>query len=885
MSAQIAIPDSKPIPLPLDPASPPDEAQKQRQERKKSYPGVLEFLKNTCKRIEAQDSSDRLNILGQQNRCQAFYDDRQYGKINSRTGEWEAFGYDPKEFKCQDNKYKEQIDKLQMEMARTAVDLNVEPTDTTDSAMAEAAEFAKFRIETNRKRLFIQRPEFRLTENMALLLKTITFRYVYFDKNAEDGPKEQKPKFGKTSLGESKSLTVCAICQTPRQPTQDEPDRCPKCGSSSTKTLSTSPVELDLPQGSEEVLSGLPRCVHADPAMIQVSLNARMMSIASSPFLIWIQMVEQGKLERMFPDKVIPTGDDETDRQSTTRRENETAVSNSPYGSSLGDVKGGEQFQARKFKLIWLDRWIYDDYSHSQPQKLPDGRELPANTPLGQFYPKGMCLAKVGDTLLASWSEDKNKKWSCCVYGLREHAFHGSGTNALIPIQITINDLLTYRVVNVYYNTAPREFIRKGSFPAETLPSIDKVCVVTDLDNGEKIVGNAYDRAPGTPLPAEVSILSQEQRGSLQEQAGTSGTSPVGTSAEQLASKTATAIAYMRDQAVGRMGPNLMLGAAMEVETGIQILECEQANYSRQQLMAFAGLKPGAVGNLGYTARGVDAFINCNIRQAFSVTPAQGSWMPTTDQEHKADALAYADAASKVQDPETLAHLAKVLKQPVQIGGINGTDREAQRRIEEFAKVVNIMASRGYVEPSEEMAKAATTSAPTCQISNTMDNHPAFISFYQQWWVSDESRNAPPLLRKVIETTVIGHKDAMTEEMTDSNARTLETQVPNQVAQMATSAMQPPVDDGTGAAAAQTQMGMVDRKHEVAAGQAQNESEVQKQAALTALAQQDREHEAATQKGLAEHGAVVDAANREHEAQTKERINRSSPASHAPSSP
>lgn len=874
MSASIATPDSKPINLlPVDPAAPPEEAKKQRQERKRSYPGILEFLKNTCKRIETQDHSERLNILGQQNRCQAFYDDRHYGKINDRTGEWEAFGYDPKEFKCQDNKFKEQIDKLLMEMARTGIDLNVDPTSTDDSAMKEAAEFARFRVQANRDRLFIQRPEFRLSEYMSLLLKALTLRYTYFDKHAEDGPREQKPKFEKTTLGESKSLTVCAVCGR-KKPDDTQP--CASCGSSSSRAMSTSPVDLELPSGSEEVPCGIPRCVHADPSMVQVSLNARMMNIASSPYLVWTQMVEHGKLEKMFPDKVIPSGDDESDRQSQTRRENETSVSNSPYDSTSADVKGGEQFQARKFKLIWLDRWIYDDYSSPTPQKLPDGRDLPPNTPLGKFFPKGMCLAKVGDTLLAAWNEDKNKKWSCCVYGIREHAFHGSGTNALIPIQITINDLLTYRVVNVYQNTAPREFIKQGAFSGENLPRIDQVAIVSNVDEGQKIVGNSYDRAPGTPLPSEVPQLSEEQKGSLQEQAGTSSMSTIGTAAQQEGLGTATGIAYMRDQAVGRMGPNLMLFAAMEVETAIQLLECEQANYSRQQLLAFAGLKPGAVGNLGYTARGVDAFINCNIRSAFNITPAQGSWMPSTEQERKGDAIAYAEASASVQDPETLAHLAKVFKQPIQIGGVNGTEREAQRRIEELGKVVDIMASRGYIEPTEEMAQAAIASAKTAQISATMDNHPAFIAYFQDWWTADESRNAAPLLRKVVEMTVIGHKDAMTQELTDSNARTLETQVPNQMASMAMQEIQGG-EDPEAAAQAQNEAAMAATEQQVAGAQALGQTEVEKTAALAQVEQQNREHEASTQIKVHEHKAITDAASREHDANVKERT-RSTPS-------
>lgn len=839
----VITPSSPPVPiLPVDPQSPPAEAIKQKQEKRKAYPALLEFLNNTCKQVEEQDKSDGLNILGQQNRCQAFYDDRQYGKVNERTGDWEENKYSPGEFTPKDNRYKEQIDKLLMEAVRSYTELNTEPSDQNDSTMQEMAAYAKFRLEVNRKRLFIQRPEFRESEFMSLFLKTLTYRYTYFDKNAEEGPTEQRSSFSDTALGETKSLTVCQVCGRKRE--AEGP--CSTCGSTSSREMTTNPVTVPLPSGTEEVKSGLPRVVHADPSMVQVSLNARMMDISLSPFLVWIQMIELGKLERMFPDKMIPSGDDETDRQAQTRRENETTVSNSPYESTSGQVHGGEQFKPRKLKLIWLDRWIYDDYSYSQPQKLPNGQELPANTPLGPFFTKGMCLAKVGNTILMFWNEDKNKKWSVCVYGIREHAFHGAGTNALIPLQVQHLDLLAYRQKNAYDNTAPREFIRQDAISGENLPRIDTVAVVTNLDEGQRIVGNVYDRAPGTPLPPEVPQLDEEMRGAMRDQAGTSGLSPVGTDAEQAATKTATAVAYMRDQQVGRMGPNLMLHAAMEVETAFQLLECEQANYSRQTLMKFAGLQPKAVGNLGYTARGVDAFINCNLRQALNITPAPGSWMPATEQERKADALAFADASSKVADPQTLSHLAKVLKQPTQIGGVNGTQREAERRIEEFAKVIQIMAARGFTEPTDEMGEAVLNSARGAQISQVMDDHPAFIGYYKDWYVSDEAQNSPPLLKKTVERVVVRHKDAMTTEVADANARTLETQVPEQLASMATSALQ----QGGEPEANET------------------DGEVEKQTAMNQLNQEDREHAALTSVQQKSAEAQIKQRDREHQAKT-----------------
>ena len=888
MSTQIHLPESKPVGiLPADPSSHPQEAQKQRIERQKTYGGLLEYIKNTCKKVEEEDSGPRLDILKQQNKCQAYYDDRQYGKLDDRTGEWKDSPPDDAEFRPVDNRYKEQVDKLQMEMARSTIDLLCGPTDTVDSAMQEAAEFAKSRIEANRKRLFIQRPEFVLAENMSLLLKTITYRYHYFDANAEDGPREKRPNFQKKVIGEDKSLTVCAVCKAPREvenkpAVNDEPELiepgqpneelpptrppCPQCGSISTKLLSTSAVELELPAGEEEVSSGLPRCVHADPTMVQVSMNARNMDIRTTPYLIWTQMVERGKLEKMFPDRVIPSSDS-TDDASRYRRENE-GVSNAGGLTNTETEKGGEQFEKLKFKLVWLDSWVYGDYVSQKPEKLPDGQELPAGTKLITLFPEGMCVAKVGDTPLALYSENKNKKWSVCVYGLRESAWHGSGTNALLPIQLTINNLLGFRLANVYYNTFRREFIKQGAIQGDTLPNIDQVCVVTNLDEGQGIIGGAYAQAPPTPLPAEVPQLSQEQTGALQEQAGTSSLSLAGTSAQSQALGTATGIAAMRDLAVGRMGPNLMLKAAMEVESAYQILELEQKHYSKQQLLAFAGIKPGAQGNLGYTQRGVEAFLNCDIRASFNITPAPGSWMPETDQQRKADAIAFADAAGKVQDPEVIANLAKVFKQPMTVGGFNATQREAARRIEEFGKIVSLLESKGFSEPTDQMAMVVLQSASEAQVSVELDDHAAFINFHRDWHVSDEARNASPLLRKVVEVRNREHKEAMVQSAQTEKTNTLRTQLPDMAAQQMMEQSQARQQMQLQGEAAeqqmmlqQQQMGveMEQQAGQMALEQENAAAELEKKAVENELSAADREHALEAKMVDREHQAMTSA--------------------------
>jgi hypothetical protein len=782
-----------------------------------------------CKKIEELDRSNRLEILRQQNRCQGYYDGKQYGKWDD-SGEWQELEYNRNEFRPVDNQYKIQVDKLQMEMARSGLDISVEAVDQDSSEMREAAVFLKSRIDANRRRMFTQHPEFVLSENMSLLLKTITFRYTYFDKDAKDSPKEKRPLFAKKTIGADADSYACSACGQPKAEGDLSP--CAACGSTEVKQLSTSAIELEVPDGEEEVPCGRVQTAHVDPTMVNLWLGSR--GIEGSPFLAYTQTLMRGVVERAHPGKTIPAG--KRDDAQRYRAENEGAVGNSAFGNPGGSVEtGGSLLNTVKYELIWLDPWMYADYVSKREggEPLVDGQTLQPGRKLVELFPDGMCVAKVDDTILDLYSEDKNKKWSMCVYGIREHALHGSGTNALIPIQETINDLKSYRLANVYFNTFTREFFNPEYIQGSNLPTMTTACAVTNLpEQGGRIVGQIYDRAPGSPLPPEVPAFQQEQQGSLQEGAGTSSLNLAGTSSEAEGLNTATGIAAMRDLAVGRMGPNLMLKAAMEVEHAYQVAELEQANFSRQHFLSMVAKRAAgeqkSEGNLGYSSEGVEAFLNSDIRADFLISPVPGSWMPSTEQEKKADAVAYSQAVVQVQSQEERAHLAKVFKQPIQLGGWNATEREAARRIEEFAKVVASMVSRGYVEPSDEMASAVLELARTAKLNVEMDAHPAFIAFHLDWWVSDEARTAPDLLKKVVEVRTTEHKDAMRDAAQRDQLRAAQAAVPQKMVEMV--------------------------GREVDQAQAQDHAEDQQQ-----LAMRDKEHSALVE-GVAQGAVPVEAA-------------------------
>jgi hypothetical protein len=343
-----------------------------------------------------------------------------------------------------------------------------------------------------------------------------------------------------------------------------------------------------------------------------------------------------------------------------------------------------------------------------------------------------------------------------CVYGLREHALHGAGTFALIGPCNTINDLKAYTQANIIFNSAPREFIKAGAIAGDQLPGIGRVGVVTQaFDENQRIVGNAYDKAPATSLSGDVYAFQEAQRGSLQEHAGTSSLSMQG-AADMKQLGTATGVEAARDQAVGRMIPNLKLQMGMVIEWMYQVGSLERRNCSPEMFLKSAG-QGKERGEVNYTERGVRAFFELDPRKDFRIKPVDGSWVPTTPAQSKANATEFGMLASQIQNPDVLATLAPKYGVEYSVNEWGATERAAGLRLREWARIASVI-ERGGFAPSEELADVVLQQAPAwAQINPTMDNHPAYMDYFTDWWTSDEAAGASPLLRMVVERAHLIH--------------------------------------------------------------------------------------------------------------------------------
>lgn len=827
-STTIVIPQQRGI-TPIDPDhSSTDERIEQERQDRVDAPDLLAYVKKTCEHIKRQRESDWQRILDSQARAVAYYDDRQYGTV--REGVFVDARREPGDIRPVDNQYKIQVDKLLMEFSRAFPDIQVTAADRNDTPKVEAAKFAQARVNAARRQLL--KNSDRLCEGQALLLKTITWRYVYWNGQAPDSPMERRPKQSVKTLGRTRSLVSCKMCGGPMKPVpgtepaataddtqtdgyryngegeqpaaSEEPKspemRCINCGSNRQKVVEVSGQPQPVVEGYEEVRGGRVESRHIDPTMVRISLTARR-NVADSPFLWYHQNVARCILESAYVGMKIKSAGGlpnmadryKTDAENTPSNTMESGWSQSNDNSEYQG--GGDQFEECPFDLFWIDPVVYASHpGFKREQRLMGGRILPAGVKPITMFPDGMCIAINADQVLDVYGENKNRKWMFCVYGIREHALHGAGTNNLLGPQDTRNDLKSFLIANVYYNCGRREFIRNGAFTGNRLPAINEAAIVNDVPDDKPVRGWAHTTAEGSPLPSQAVELYQSEGGSLSEGAGTASLDTKGT-AFYSATKTAAGVNAMRDMAVGRMGPNLMLLTEMEEEWSYVVLELEKDNFTEERFMRMANQSVTADdtdGSITFSAAGIRAFRECNPRVDFEIKAVQGSWMPRTEGERQAKFSAFIEVAGQISkalgpgDPrgeELIAKAAAVYGvTDVDVGGWTSSETVAAARIRAFAKTVQTYEKRGKKQPSRELVEQVINSTPECYIDYEMDNHPLFIAFYDQWWPSDEGTSCSPLLRAVIKAQRILHRMGIVYKAQNTAKDKIAADAPNAIA-------------------------------------------------------------------------------------------------------
>jgi hypothetical protein len=794
------------------------ERREQEQTRKATYADLETWLKNLDRKIEAigrDRELERQRIIGKMRR---FYAGEQILHW-SRKGYWE-------------NK-KKQSDALYVDPVLSAfVDTNVatrmrsrprlkftaRSEDRVDKT--EVARYAQELWDDAARELFTASERER--ENKNLELTGDTFCLLYFDPGAK-GTEVRVPVLEKKTVTPSYASVYCPSCgkTAPPAPGSDASKgiaTCGECGYGHARTLGAQPFEAEVQTGYKEVPAGDVRAIWPDPATVRVVGSTA--KIADALVVAWDCLVMRGVLEEIYPNQTFTAASDDVPPSLQAER---------------NEYQGGEHLEPVLVKRRWLSSLLFGGYTFQKETLLANGKTIPAGTKLKDLYPGGAYYCFANDKLIDIYEQPIPSCWTHCPNSTSD-GFNGLGSWDLIPLNEMINELLSMQFMFEMNDSLSPTLVRAGKLKRNALPNKPgATAVVSNLDE-DKPLSHAVARVQGGGHNSQAAGLSEQIKGSMQMRYGSfSG----GSGAPDIkASGTATGIAIIQEQSMGRMGPSLALQAEMEVERAYIVLELRQANWVEEMYETLDRKVGGDAGRW---------FRECDIRRDIRIEVVPESYYPQTEAQRREDFTALLNVAGMLQAGKDPAVADSLFKRGVELYGKGLVleqfqhDRvEARIRLErmrqaaQFLEGQNVPVYLADGTPSPQMIEVVLSRAglvpeePGQCLSVKLDRHGEYIQAYSGWLLTSEGRGASGFERGVVVQAIEKHREAEVGQAQYVKGLQYAAQLPDKAAQMVDTALTTEQQQGIqGAQAEEQQAAQIAQ-----AGQQQ------------ALQERDREHEA-----------------------------------------
>lgn len=834
----------------------PKDNTKQRQDEVKQQLELFKldknfdiFLKDLWRKCEKLNELEWLRVKQNMIKARKYFDGRQYGKVNDSL-EWQDFEKRPGEVNYVSNVYHAHVQTALMELSRGNTNLAFSHVSGDSRRGQLIAKIAEHRWRTHRSRLM---SALKLqNENLSLLLNGLAARYTFVEMKEPKGTPMKQMVKALTELmgGEKLEVVVCAVCKK-KKSSEDDEAPCTNCGSTEYEELEDPMEQGQMMPEMEPEKRAYARFVNPDPIGLTFDIHAT--EFKDSAFIIWKQIVLTDLLKSQYPGIKIAEG-----IESTELKYQYAQTSTTPNQQRLDFFMGERnQREVAEFCQAWFDVQMYKNVSFTNDIKLMSGMTIAKGTRLGEVFPDGMYVARNGDTILDIWDENKNDKWTLCPYVTRIGTLVGSGTSVAHDAQDIINDLTNLKMASILQDAFAKEFVNSQYLEPENIPNDPtERAVVTNLPDGARIVGNAIDRLPPSPLSSDAYAMDNEMQAVMQNQLGTFSATSAGMPDLKAAQQTYGGMQLMRDITVGRYYPMLAIRAdVLDKEQAYQLLLLDQKHLSMQQWDMVKG---------EYGAEAVRFFLDCDIREELVISVTPESFMPEMPSQRLAKTMGYAEFIGQFQvDPssELASYVADQFGVPKTIAGIEPAKAMGYKMIDAFKEQAEGIAmelgdipSFDLEDPMVLQIAELIVQAAQMPVSGLMDNVGAIIDSMKDWWASDEGRAASNALKAAV---ILRVRELQAEGVKEAQI--------NQ--QMALAAQQPlqnmQAEQESAMAQAQEEGAIVQGMKELAVEDARIQSEDKR------LEQEDRrlEQDAAERRAQREHEVQMQTMAQQAEAQ------------------
>jgi hypothetical protein len=779
---------------------------KQEMETFKLDAEFSKFIKDLWKKCEKLNELEWLRIKQAMIKSRKYFDGKQYGRVNDSL-EWQDFEKRPGEVNYVSNVYHSHIQTALMELSRGSTSLSfthIAPDSRRGQLVSKVAEM-RYKIHKQKLMGTLKVQQ----ENLSLLLNGMAARYTFVEFQEAKSDLERKVDRLKKLIEEDdvpKEVLICAVCAKKKK---DEYEVCPNCGAVESEKLEAPEIEeRSFPTGAPEPKAHA-RYINPDPIGLTFDLYSQ--DFKDSAFIIWKQLVLTDLLKTQYPSIKISEGIDAPELKYQYAQSVHT-----PNQQRLDFFMGEKnQKEVSEFCQAWFDPQLYKHISFKKDIELMSGVTIPAGVKLIEMFPDGMYVARNGESILDIWNEAKNDKWTVCPYVTRLGTLVGSGTSVAHDAQDIINDLTNLKMASIMQDAFSKEFVNAQYLEPENIPNDPtERAVVTNLPDGARIVGNAIDRLPPSPLSSDAYQMDNELQGMMQNQLGTFSSSSSGMPDLQAAQQTYGGMQLMRDITVGRFFPMLAVRAdSLDKEQAYQLLVNDQKFLSSDQWLQVKG---------DYGADAVKAFLTADLREELIIAVTPESFMPEMPSQRLSKSMAFAEFVANFQvDPnsEMAAFIGKQFGIPSTIIGLDATRNRAYQMIDKFKeqamaieKELGDLPTFDLENPMVAQIAQVIVEAAQAPISSVMDDLNNIIDVMKDWWNSDEGRAASNVLKSAVLLRVRELQAAQVKEAQIDQTNAMMAQQPAQEMQAAQQAEAMAAEEEAGIAQGMKDMAVEDAR-------------------------------------------------------------------------
>lgn len=613
-----------------------------------------------------------------------------------------------------------------------------------------------------------------------------TFRYTIC--TADTGKYRKEPVTEKVQLQLSGSSAICLECgQVSELDTMPDnamqgmnvgQQQCPQCGSNDVEVVQGASAEYSKITGFEnrsipDVMTSI-----VDPFEVKLPIAAENEILAG-----WLRrerFVDLSKLRASYPWAELT----ETAQLHTGET---PLLAQSQIQQSPGNVGGfvtaynstPQQQDLRRFQQYWYRPEEYADFTFTQDEQMANGEVIRAGTRAIELFPKGLYVAKCGQTVLEVAPEDKADCWVHNRWEVVPDAIWGYGIDHVIQAQEMNNEVYSLVYEHIMHNTTPPvvldpRFLQRSDWS-------NKPGMVAVLRNPAPTggAGQAFAVAQGRPVGGDTFGFLEMLKGDFQLLSG--GAFSTSSGLPDVHTDTLGGMQIQRDQALAQHVSKLNRKAEADVKTGKQQLRVIKRHNLAQ--FYFPRLSD-------YSEYELQVFNECDVDLDLEIKARPQSWIPRSTLEQRGDleaALMLGGLPLGVFNPEIPRAIKRLAFELLNLPSI-GEQMAADERntllnivhLLEFAQMAEELAKTpappepgdiGYgeepmmeeeFEPSgptpEEALLMAANIAP---VRYRVDDHPMCIETIIDFLKTDAGRHLSPLAELLLNDLITRHKQGM----------------------------------------------------------------------------------------------------------------------------